>query len=983
MRKGKKVLMSDPNPLIIMCSHFSTGGMPSIVAAECAARPETPIHLFIHEYAGLNVHLDIVRMLPNVRLYQYYNNPEVDDPKMLGEILELKPAFVIQHGSKKFRTELRAKGIHTLNIVHSRFFARDLFGVPEADRFLVVAPSLENNMREIGIKNPISVISPPIDTERFNPENFDRDGLRSKYGFKPDDFLILNVGLWTPSKNQLGAIAIFKEFGSPNRKSDIMPFPINSHLLLVGPMANNFKDYWNPIIKRERPITLYKGNENLHVYGQRADVAEFYAMADIYIHPSHIEACCVSIREAASMGLPCLINDIPENRDIFPETLFHYSTTKGNSVTFVAKLHEAYNSLETFKRPSIRSWVEQTYGMRRYLNEINIIYKNMANIAPLRSQVTRGETAPPVKEEHHNHNLQIERNMSPVDRDTPDYPYTLDYSAGGVRLEIMADLNVRSIALRVLSPEDNESGSYWYSDLSIDKAGSYFIHYYGKPWFVPYFSQIIVNGLVIGQETFNPMRKPTLIKFDSKAIGDTIAWLPAVIAYQKRYKSPVTLMTFNNPILKGRLPEGITISETGKPIAQESFYANYAIGTYNDSKHKRPWRTISLPEIASDMLGVDKLEPLRLDVPGTPSSEGPYICISEFASTKAKQWNRAGGWQKLVDSLQAIGYRVCVISLEPTSLERVTNWTGGQSLEDRLIQLKNARAFIGLSSGLAWLANAVGTHVFMINTCTADWNEFQDNVTHISRTDVCRSCWNDPKYPLERHNSWCPSGLDFQCSRQLSPEYVFDVVSDALPNSEGENDDFFAGLQMKERQAFDLKISKQLSQWWEGRGTIGDLGAGLGMYIDFFKQEGYKTTGLDNIKNIGDLTDGIVAYSDLTNPPDLYGQQFDHVLCLEIAEHIPVDLEKKFFQTLTGTAICDIVLSWAVPGQGGAFHMNERPNIYVIERMEDYGWNLDKVKTTKLRDLTDSHWLKKSLMVFERVAHLYIEKENADEIQNG
>ena len=49
----------------------------------------------------------------------------------------------------------------------------------------------------------------------------------------------------------------------------------------------------------------------------------------------------------------------------------------------------------------------------------------------------------------------------------------------------------------------------------------------------------------------------------------------------------------------------------------------------------------------------------------------------------------------------------------------------------------------------------------------------------------------------------------------------------------------------------------------------------------------------------------------------------------------------------------------------------------------DHGWNLDKVKTTKLRDLTDSHWLKKSLMVFERVAHLYIEKENADEIQNG
>jgi glycosyltransferase involved in cell wall biosynthesis len=41
----------------------------------------------------------------------------------------------------------------------------------------------------------------------------------------------------------------------------------------------------------------------------------FYNMADLYVSPSHVDGSSVSLMEALACGLPCLVSDIPANKE--------------------------------------------------------------------------------------------------------------------------------------------------------------------------------------------------------------------------------------------------------------------------------------------------------------------------------------------------------------------------------------------------------------------------------------------------------------------------------------------------------------------------------------------------------------------------------------------------------------------------------------------------------------------------------------------
>ena len=50
-------------------------------------------------------------------------------------------------------------------------------------------------------------------------------------------------------------------------------------------------------------------------YLPQKDLPRFYRMADLYISPSHVDGSSVSLMEALACGLPCLVSDIPANKE--------------------------------------------------------------------------------------------------------------------------------------------------------------------------------------------------------------------------------------------------------------------------------------------------------------------------------------------------------------------------------------------------------------------------------------------------------------------------------------------------------------------------------------------------------------------------------------------------------------------------------------------------------------------------------------------
>ncbi len=145
-----------------------------------------------------------------------------------------------------------------------------------------------------------------------------------------------------------------------------------------------------------------------------------------------------------------------------------------------------------------------------------------------------------------------------------------------------------------------------------------------------------------------------------------------------------------------------------------------------------------------------------------------------------------------------------------------------------------------------------------------------------------------------------------------------------------------------------------------------DLGCGDGYYTGYFHSFNIDCTGFDgNPANL--KPDDRIIKQDLTEPLKL--NKKGAVICLEVAEHIPVQFENQVLDNIANNCSVKAIISWAVPGQGGLGHVNERENYYVIGRMQDKGFKMNFQETIFLRSAVEKdecHWFKNTLLVFDQ-----------------
>ena len=150
--------------------------------------------------------------------------------------------------------------------------------------------------------------------------------------------------------------------------------------------------------------------------------------------------------------------------------------------------------------------------------------------------------------------------------------------------------------------------------------------------------------------------------------------------------------------------------------------------------------------------------------------------------------------------------------------------------------------------------------------------------------------------------------------------------------------------------------------------SLVDLGCGLGQYQRALARNLFTCHGYDGNPHTSWLTQGRCGMADLSVPLNL-GRRYDMVLSLEVGEHIPPAFEDVYLGNVDRHAGRWVVLSWAVPGQGGLGHVNERPNAYIEERMHARGWVLSKQSTENLRMKATLPWFRNTVMAFRRKTH--------------
>ncbi|MDQ2692508.1 MAG: glycosyltransferase family 4 protein [Chloroflexota bacterium] len=115
-------------------------------------------------------------------------------------------------------------------------------------------------------------------------------------------------------------------------------------------------------------------------YVAQADLPRWYHMADLYISPSHVDGSSVSLMEALASGLPCLVSDIPGNREWIENGVNGWLFQDGNVDDLAEKITYAIRHRETFQRigSAARETAEKKADWKKNFGKLLEVYTVIA-----------------------------------------------------------------------------------------------------------------------------------------------------------------------------------------------------------------------------------------------------------------------------------------------------------------------------------------------------------------------------------------------------------------------------------------------------------------------------------------------------------------------------------------------------------------------------------------------------------------------------
>jgi autotransporter strand-loop-strand O-heptosyltransferase len=495
------------------------------------------------------------------------------------------------------------------------------------------------------------------------------------------------------------------------------------HFHFVGNQAVNFKDYWEPIME-DIP-------NNVFVHGERNDTHLWLEAADVFMFNSTWECNPLVLREAISYGLPILARNLPQYEDMFTSYITDLDPIKMK------------DQLKTLLKDACNYIVPTDNTLQDFASNHVELY-------------TETLSTPKFK------------NSSPS-----DFTIYRDFALGPY-----IDIRGNSKSEFKVEIYDEEKLVY-NSVLGVNNWCKL-----DKSYYVNWRTSIYKDDLLILDDKLNLEGRRVYIAFESSSLGDTIAWIPYALEFQKKHNCNVVVSTFKNFLFEDVYPELEFIKPGESP---GDIYARYNIGWFYDS-NKEPVlpNTIPLQQAASNILGLEYEEivpRIKKDF-GNPCGmkdnyqvPGKYVTIATNSTAGCKFWTREG-WQEVIDFLYSQGYKVINTSIEDNpfnNCEKIVD----TNIEYTIDCIRQSEFFIGLSSGLSWLAWALGKPVVMISNFTEANHEF--SCIRVTNTNVCHGCWNDPQYTFDKGDwNWCPvhKGTDrqFECHKSITPKDVINVL---------------------------------------------------------------------------------------------------------------------------------------------------------------------------------------------------------------
>lgn len=494
---------------------------------------------------------------------------------------------------------------------------------------------------------------------------------------------------------------------------------------------------------------------------------DLYNDHSIFLHPSELEAGHpnLTLLEAMSCGLPIV--------GTFEEKSYDGMIVVERNVEQIkSAIQNIVGDYDTYKNKAI-----QTANANSYFNRVD-------QLIDLYDQYTERLFAI----RHINVYENIKKNNKSI-KTNAVFKYSFNDSA---KIEVDNPIDTeQSFHVTFYNSDDNTIK--YETDLKHNWWGSCNFTYY-----IPYEVHIKDNKTNELVETykFNLKNKKVLVEYESFSLGDQLAWMPIIEQFRKKHECDLYVKLPLKNIFESKYPE-IKFVNHNKYVSDA--FATYKLGFYvdengtNNDRCKSDPRKQPLQKIASDYLGLPyepELPLIDFKVKDRPLKKR-YVTIATQSTCQAKYWNNKGGWEKVVEYLKSKDFEVicidkhkvfgngkdCVNNMPSNALD----YTGDKPLEDRMNQIYHSEFFIGLPSGLSWLAWAVKKPVVLISGFSYPYTEFETPY-RVQNHSVCTGCWNDSLFD-KGDWKWCPK-LDkreeFECTKQITPKMVIDVIDQLL-----------------------------------------------------------------------------------------------------------------------------------------------------------------------------------------------------------
>lgn len=293
--------------------------------------------------------------------------------------------------------------------------------------------------------------------------------------------------------------------------------------------------------------------------------------------------------------------------------------------------------------------------------------------------------------------------------------------------------------------------------------------------------------------------KKVLIRLDSSSLGDTLAWFPYADEFQKKHNCKLIVSTFKNDFFETQYPN---IEFVNHGTIVNNVYAEYSLGWYyidnnqvNTQLHPSDFKPKPLQATASDILGLEYSQvkaKLSFETPSQPKIKEPYICIAPHSTAQSKYWNNPNGWQELTNYYKSKGYRVIIVSREEDGYMGNKNPLGAESPKniadtaEAIHWIKHCKMFVGVSSGLSWLAWTLDVPLTIISGFTLPLTEpFDENVIRVFKGGICNGCFNRNRLDAGDWN-WCPdqkgTARQFECTKLITSKEVINAIEEFHSN---------------------------------------------------------------------------------------------------------------------------------------------------------------------------------------------------------